>query len=67
MTAVVVPLVSEAYGGAVIAEGPDLLDQAVIKLTCASGKTSMASRPCQNSARFRQPLVFYANREALTH
>ena len=32
MTAVVVPAVSKACGDAVIAEGPDFLDQAVIKL-----------------------------------
>jgi hypothetical protein len=40
VAAVVVPLVREAHGNAVLAESPDFLDQAVVELalaTCASG------------------------------
>ena len=39
VAAIVMPFIGEAHGDAVVAEGPDFLDQAVVELApiCASG------------------------------
>ena len=58
LAGVVVPLVGEAHGDAVVGEGPELLDQPVVELALplAGQEGDDRSRPARNSARLRQRL-----------
>ncbi len=57
ISAVVMTFIGKTYGDAVLAEGPDFLDQeSSSRFHLRVRNASIALRPCRNSARFRHRL-----------